>query len=74
MKATSKAGKATGPSAPTTQRDRIDADYAEASGDVECIHDLVTNAERSAGLVDDGINATEASEERTAAAEAQAMR
>ncbi|WBS01964.1 hypothetical protein OU994_27520 [Pseudoduganella sp. SL102] len=54
--------------------ENIDADYMEASADVGCTTDLVRVAERSAHLIDDDMNETEAEEERNAASEGQAMR
>lgn len=55
-------------------RDAEDMALADESKDVACIHGLVATAERSAQLIDDGMNATEASEDRHAQSEAQAMR
>jgi hypothetical protein len=54
--------------------ERLDASLAEESADVGCLDRLSADAARSAQDVDDGMNATEASEERHAAAEAHAMR
>lgn len=54
--------------------DNMDADYVDASADVGCTTDLVRVAERSAHLIDDDMNETEAEEERNAASEGQAMR
>ncbi len=62
------------PPAPGDPDDGEDVTPAEETEDLDCIRGLVATAERSAGLVDDGMNATEASEERHAVAEAQAMR
>jgi len=62
------------PKVQTTLAGIADANLAEESVDLNCIRALVSNAERSAQLVDDGMNETEASEERNAASEAQAMR
>lgn len=55
-------------------KDAIDADFIDASADVDCMDELVSIAERSAYLIDDVMNETESEEERNAAAEAQAMR
>jgi hypothetical protein len=62
------------PAHKATMSDIADANFADESVDLNCIRGLVSNAERSAQLVDDGMNATEASEERNAVSEAQAMR
>jgi hypothetical protein len=51
----------------------VDVDFAEAAADLGCIRALVTHEERAAALVDDGANAGEASEERQAARESEAM-
>lgn len=61
-------------SLPGRLADVIDASFAEESADVHCLDRLAADAERSAQVVDDGMNATEASEDRHAAAEANAMR
>jgi hypothetical protein len=61
-----------GPGAP--MQDVVDANLADELADTICIRGLVANAERSSQIVDDGMNETEASEERHAAEEAQAMR
>ena len=59
---------------PGRLADVLDASFADESADVDCLGRLQADAERSAQVVDDGMNATEASEERHAAAEANAMR
>jgi hypothetical protein len=51
-----------------------DVDFDEAAADHTCVDRLVDIAERSATGTEDGMNATEASEERIAAAEGHAMR
>lgn len=59
---------------PGRLADVVDASFADESADMHCLDRLLADAERSAQLVDDGMNATEAREERHAAAEASAMR
>lgn len=66
--------RGTPPAMPILPRDRYDADLADSAADHEAIDGLTVIAERSAYLIDDAVNAVEASEERTAAQEAQAMR
>lgn len=59
---------------PQSRRSRTDLDFIEASTDVSCVGDIADIAKRAALCTSDDMNATEASEERLAAAEAQAMR
>jgi hypothetical protein len=55
-------------------RVRRDADLADIGRRSRCIEEIGGIAQRSASLIDDGVNAVEASEERIAAFEAQSMR
>lgn len=61
------------PDAPA-HRVRRDADLADIGRRSRCIEEIGGIAQRSASLIDDGVNAVEASEERIAAFEAQSMR
>lgn len=58
----------------STHRVRRDADLADIGRRSNCIEEIGGIARRSASLVDDGVNAVEASEERLAAFESQSMR
>lgn len=61
------------PEAPA-HRVRRDADLADIGRRSNCIEEIGGIAQRSASLIDDGVNTLEASEERIAAFEAQLMR
>jgi hypothetical protein len=65
-------GKAAKAQAP--RRDRYDADRAEHADQHAWLARISMTAERASSTIDDGINTVEASEERCAAYEAQAMR
>ena len=54
--------------------DAVDANLVDELADLDCLNRLVADAQRSSQFVDDGMNSTEASEERHAVAEAAAMR
>ncbi|MGB9988085.1 hypothetical protein [Pseudoduganella rhizocola] len=54
------------------RHDRYDADRAEHAD--QSVAGISGTAERASSTIDDGVNAIEASEERYAAYEAQAMR
>jgi hypothetical protein len=56
------------------KRTRFDADLAENTDQVSAVEQISATAERSASTIDDAVNGAEASEERFAAYEAQAMR
>jgi len=58
----------------SAHRVRRDADLADIGRRSNCIEEIGRIARRSASLIDDGVNAVEASEERLAAFEAQLMR
>lgn len=62
------------PPEASAHRVRRDADLADIGRRSNCIEEIGGIARRSASLIDDGVNAVEASEERLAAFEAQSMR